>query len=42
MPKCINDTSKNYTGKELSPKGLGYCSSSEEVGKIMVGKDVAN
>jgi hypothetical protein len=42
MPKCINDKLKNYTGKEPSPKGLGYCSSSEEVGKIMIGKDGAN
>ena len=42
MPKCINDKAKNYTGKEPSPKGLGYCSSSEEVGKIMVGKDGNN
>ena len=39
MPKCINDTSKSYKGDEPSPKGLGYCASAEESGKIMTGKD---
>ena len=39
MPKCINDTTKSYKGDELSPKGLGYCASAEESGKIMTGKD---
>jgi hypothetical protein len=39
MPKCINDTTKSYKGDEPSPKGLGYCASAEESGKIMTGKD---
>jgi len=39
MPKCINDTTKSYTGKEPSPKGLGYAAGSEKVGKIMKGRD---
>lgn len=39
MPKCINDTTKTYKGDEPSPKGLGYCASAEESGKIMTGKD---
>jgi uncharacterized protein YwqG len=39
MPKCKNDETKSYTGKELSPKGLGYSASGEEVGKVMKGKD---
>jgi hypothetical protein len=39
MPKCLNDNTKSYTGKEPSPKGLGYCSTAEEVGKIMKGKN---
>jgi hypothetical protein len=42
MPKCTNDSTKSYTGKEPSPKGLGICASAEEVGKVMVGKDGAN
>ena len=42
MPKCINDSTKSYTGKEPSPKGLGRCASAEEVGTVMVGKDGAN
>jgi hypothetical protein len=39
MPKCINDTTKSYTGKEPSPKGIGYSASCEKVGKKMKGKD---
>lgn len=39
MPKCINNTTKSYKGDEPSPKGLGYCASAEESGKIMTGKD---
>jgi hypothetical protein len=39
MPKCINDTTKYYTGNEKSPMGLGYCSSGEEIGQKMKGKD---
>lgn len=39
MPKCINVTTKYYTGNEKSPMGLGYCSSGEDIGKKMKGKD---
>jgi uncharacterized protein YwqG len=39
MPKCLNDSKKSYTGKEPSPKGLGYSASSECTGKTMKGKD---
>lgn len=39
MPKCINNTAKSYTGREPSPKGLGYTASSEKVGKKMKGTD---
>ncbi len=42
MPKCTNDKTKNYTGNEPSPKGLGFCASAEEVGAIMSGKDGSN
>ena len=42
MPKCSNDSTKSYTGKEPSPKGLGICASAEDVGKVMIGKDGAN
>jgi len=39
MPKCINDSKKNYTGKEPSPKGCGYSASAECTGKKMKGND---
>ena len=39
MPKCLNDKTKTYKGNEPSPKGLGYCASAEEDGKIMEGHD---
>lgn len=39
MPPCKNDSEKYYTGKEPSPRGLGYVASSESVGKQMQGKD---
>ena len=42
MPKCINDKKKSYKGDEPSPKGLGYCASAENVGKVMIGKDNNN
>ena len=38
MPRCKNDY-KYYTGKEPSPKGLGYCASGDEEGKIRKGRD---
>ena len=42
MPKCINDSSKNYKGTEPSPKGLGYCAHVLDVDYIMVGLDNSN
>jgi hypothetical protein len=39
MPKCLNDSSKTYTGNEPSPKGLGYCGHAESVGTKKKGKD---
>ena len=39
MPKCINDLSKIYRGNEISPKGFGYSSSTENIGCKMRGKD---
>lgn len=42
MPFCINDPKKKYKGNEPSPKGLGYCAHSEEVGSIRKGRDNNN
>ena len=39
MPNCIKDASKSYKGNEPSPKGLGYCAHSEDIGTIKKGKD---
>ncbi len=39
MPPCIKNPKKHYTGKEPSPKGLGYCASAEKESTIMKGKD---
>ena len=39
MPKCLNDSSKRYTGNENTPKGKGYVASGEKVGKRMKGND---
>jgi hypothetical protein len=39
MPKCIKDETKSYKGTEPSPKGLGYCAHSEDVGTIKTGND---
>lgn len=39
MPKCLNDPKKTYTGKEPSPKGLGYSASAELTGIKMRGFD---
>ena len=39
MPKCIKDETKSYKGTEPSPKGLGYCAHSEDVGTIKRGND---
>ena len=37
--KCHNDPKKYYKGDEPSPKGRGYCASTEVVGKRMIGND---
>lgn len=42
MPTCKNCSSKTYTGNEPSPKGLGYCASTENEGVVMTGKNGAN
>jgi hypothetical protein len=39
MPRCLNDAKATYTGKEPSPKGLGYCAHSEKVGTKKKGRD---
>jgi len=39
MPKCKNNSKKSYTGKEPSPKGLGFCASWEKEGTEMKGLD---
>lgn len=39
MPKCLNDSSKRYTGNENTPKGKGYVASAEKIGKRMKGTD---
>jgi len=39
MLYCINNQKKTYSGKEPSPKGLGYCASGEKGGTEMKGKD---
>ena len=39
MPYCKNDHKKSYKGDEPSPKGLGYCAHSENIGTIKNGKD---
>ena len=38
MPRCKN-SSGYYTGREPSPKGLGYCAHSEGVGTRRMGND---
>jgi hypothetical protein len=37
--KCLKDPSYNYSGKEVSPTGIGYCPAFEKVGTIMQGRD---
>lgn len=39
MPFCKNNPKKSYKGTEPSPKGLGYCASSEKIGEKKKGKD---
>lgn len=42
MPKCKNDSKRSYTGKEPSPKGLGYCAHASKDGNKRKGKDGKN
>lgn len=37
--KCKNDPQSYYSGKEPSPKGLGYCAHAEKAMKIRKGRD---
>ena len=39
MLKCKNDPTRFFTGTEPSPKGLGWCAHSMNVGNIKKGKD---
>jgi len=39
MPKCLNNNNKSFKGTEKSPLGLGYCSASEKIDTIKIGKD---
>ena len=36
---CKNNEKFTYSGKEMSPLGLGYCADAEMVGSFMTGKD---
>lgn len=36
---CKNDNSFLFSGKELSPLGLGFCAEAESLGKEMIGRD---
>ena len=39
MPKCIDDPSRSFTGKEPSPKGRGHCAHTRDVGSSAKGRD---
>jgi hypothetical protein len=41
LPKleCKNNSDFFYSGKEMSPLGLGYCAEVESVGEQMIGRD---
>lgn len=39
---CKNNEKFMYTGKEMSPLGLGFCADAENVGTQMVGRDGKN
>lgn len=39
MPGCKNSSKRYFTGKEPSPKGLGFCAHAEKVNKRRKGKD---
>ena len=36
---CKNSAKMSYTGKEVSPLGLGFCADAEKVGTLMKGRD---
>ena len=36
---CKNDQAHKFTGKENSPKGIGYCANAESIGTLMEGRD---
>jgi hypothetical protein len=40
--QCKNNAQYTYTGKEMSPLGLGFCADAESVGTQMVGRDNKN
>lgn len=37
--QCKNNEDFFFSGKEMSPLGLGYCAESESVGEQMIGRD---
>lgn len=37
--QCKNNEDFFFSGKEMSPLGLGYCADSESVGEQMIGRD---
>lgn len=39
---CKNNEKFTYSGKEMSPLGLGYCADAENVGTQMMGRDNKN
>lgn len=39
MPKCFNDPTATYKGNEPSPKGLGYCAHTFQLGVQAKGQD---
>ncbi len=39
MPLCKNDPTSTYKGTEPSPKGLGYCAHTCNIGTSQLGKD---
>lgn len=41
MPPCVNDPTRQYTGQEPSPKGLGLCAHGESEGVRRRGRDGA-
>ena len=39
MAPCKNDPKRYYTGKEPSPKGLGWCAHTHPIGQVRKGKN---